>query len=66
MASSCDPVGCLEIAERLGVNRATPYVWVQRGRLPEPRWTVNGGAAWNWPTIQAWAKKTGRLGAQRA
>ena len=58
---SCEPVGIREIAERLDVQPLTPYQWHYRGLLPEPRWTVNGSPAWNWPDVQAWAKKTGRL-----
>jgi len=58
---ACDPVGRGEIAERLGLHPKTPSVWVQRGLLPKPRWTVNGGDAWNWSDIQQWARETGRV-----
>ena len=54
------PVGIPEIAQRLGVQRATVDQWRFRGLLPEPEWTVGGGPAWDWPTIEAWAKQTGR------
>lgn len=57
----CQPVGLIEIAERLGVQRNTVDVWRQRGVLPEPEWTVGGRPAWNWPTIAEWARDSGRL-----
>lgn len=57
----CDPVGLIEIAARLAVQRNTVDVWRQRDLLPKPDWTVGGRPAWNWPTIEGWAKGTGRL-----
>lgn len=54
------PVGILEIAEKLGVKRATVDQWLQRDLLPAPDWTVGGRPAWNWPAIRRWAIKTGR------
>lgn len=58
-----DPVGLVEIAERLRVQRATADMWRLRGLLPKPRWVVGGRPAWAWPDIQTWASATGRLGA---
>jgi len=29
--------------------------------MPEPRWTVSGQPAWDWPEIETWARRTGRL-----
>lgn len=55
-----DPVGLVEIAQRLGVRRTTADVWRNRGLLPEPRWTVGGRPAWAWADIEKWAKETGR------
>jgi len=55
------PVGLVEIADRLGVARGVVDQWRHRGLLPEAEWTVGGRPAWKWETIQAWAKKTGRL-----
>lgn len=62
-ACSCEPVGAVEIADRLGVGRHTVDMWRRRPsvRFPEPRWTVGGRPAWNWPDIAQWAKETGRL-----
>lgn len=56
-----DPVGAVEIAARLGVQRATVDQWQQRKLLPQPRWTVGGRPAWDWADIAAWATATGRL-----
>jgi hypothetical protein len=59
-APKVDPVGLLEIAERLGVTRNTVDQWRARHLLPSPEWTVGGRPAWNWPTIIGWARETGR------
>ena len=56
-----DPVGLVEIAERLGIIRQTADTWRQRGLLPPPRWTVGGRPAWTWADIEEWARETGRL-----
>lgn len=55
------PVGASEIATRLGVRPQTVHAWRHRGLLPEPAWTVSGQPAWDWATIEAWARDTGRL-----
>jgi predicted DNA-binding transcriptional regulator AlpA len=56
-----EPVGALEIAGRLGVERETVVRWRKRGLLPEPRWTVSGNPAWEWRDVERWAERTGRL-----
>lgn len=56
-----EPVGLAEIAERLGVSRATADQWRYRGVLPDPRWTVGGRPAWNWADVERWAHETGRI-----
>ena len=56
-----DPVGLSDIADRLGVEQETAKRWKLRGLLPPPKWTVSGRPAWEWKTIEAWARKTGRL-----
>lgn len=57
-----DPVGVIEIADRLGVLDRSVHKMIQRGRLPEPDYpTVNGSRAWEWPTILWWAGETRRL-----
>ncbi len=55
-----DPVGMVEIAERLGVRQQTVAMWKYRGLLPPPRWTVSRLPAWDWADILKWAKETGR------
>lgn len=57
----CDPVGAVEIAERLGVAHDTVAKWRTRELLPEPTWTVHGRPAWEWAVIVQWATATGRL-----
>lgn len=62
MTRKCEPVGAVEIADRLGVNRATVDQWRQRDLgFPPPRWLVGGRPAWNWDDIEAWAARTGRV-----
>ena len=58
---TADPVGLSDIADRLGVARQTAKSWNHRGLLPEPKWRASGGPLWNWPDIERWARKTGRL-----
>lgn len=54
----CDPVGAVEIAARLGVQRRTVDSWRQRDiGFPEPRWSVGGRPAWNFDDVQAWHQK---------
>jgi len=57
-----DPVGVIEIAQRLGVLDRSVHKMIQRGRLPEPDYdSVNGSRAWDWRTILWWAGETRRL-----
>jgi hypothetical protein len=56
-----DPVGIVEIAERLKVRRKTVDVWLYRKLLPAPQWTVGGRPAWNWSDVETWARSTGRV-----
>lgn len=60
-----NPVGAVEIADRLGVETTTVAQWKQRGLLPAPAWTVGGRDAWRWSEIEEWARETGRLPASR-
>lgn len=50
-----EPVGTMEIAERLGVTRHAVDKWRQRDpTFPEPRWKIGGRPAWNWADVEAW------------
>lgn len=55
------PVGAAEIAARLGVRTQTVHTWRHRKLMPQPRWTVSAQPAWDWPEIEAWARRTGRV-----
>lgn len=55
------PMGPRELAEFLGVKRATVQQWSFRGVLPERDYTVGGFPAWEKSTVIEWAIKTGRL-----
>lgn len=58
----CDPVGATEIATRAGVGRPTVEQWTRRHTtFPEPRWTVGGRPAWNWPDVKEWLHMTKRI-----
>jgi len=60
--SQCEPVGGLEVATRLGVQRKTVAMWKFRSLLPPARWTVSGQDAWDWTRdIEPWARATGRM-----
>jgi hypothetical protein len=57
-----DPVGALEMSERLGVKDRSIHMMRRRGQLPEPDYgQVNGSRAWEWGTVLWWAGETGRL-----
>lgn len=57
----CDFVGIVDIAKRLGFHHQTVKGWRSSKALPEPGWIVSSQPAWNWPDIERWARKTGRL-----
>ena len=56
-------VGASEIAKRLGLKtRQSVHVWRQRyPDFPEPALRLDMGLVWNWPDIERWAKKAGKL-----
>jgi predicted DNA-binding transcriptional regulator AlpA len=57
-----DPVGTVEIAQRLGVTRSAVDQWRARSvGFPAPSWTVGGRPAWDWQAVHAWAKETERV-----
>lgn len=50
-----DPVGALDIAQRLGVTRAAVDKWRERhDDFPTPRWTIGGRPAWSFSDVAAW------------
>lgn len=53
-------VGIPEIAEMLGVVRATVDKWRRRGVLPAPGWVVGHAPIWEASEIRTWARATGR------
>lgn len=57
-----EPVGTVEIAERLGVARAAVDKWrIRDVGFPSPAGTVGGRPAWDWADVETWARGTGRL-----
>jgi len=57
-----DPVGVIEIAERLGVQDRSVHMMRRRGVIPAPHYDqINGSRAWEWRTVLWWAGETGRL-----
>ena len=60
-----DLVGAQEIADLLGVVRTQVYKWATRFEgtdhpFPKAVTHLNMGQVWNWPDVEAWARKTGR------
>jgi hypothetical protein len=74
-APHADPVGIVEVADRLGLARQTltnlRYASLHgtggTHPFPEPRWTIGGKTpAWDWQLdIVPWATATGRIGCGR-
>lgn len=57
-----DPVGVIEIADRLNVEARSVHMALRRERLPAPDHdSINGARAWEWRNIMWWAGETGRL-----
>ena len=55
-------VGAAEIAERLDVLRQTVHQLHRRHPdFPAPVATLRQAMVWNWPDVEAWARRTGRL-----
>ncbi len=65
MAKVYDPVGVLEIAERLGVGNVTVAQWKARGFLPSPKWTISGQDAWDWTALVDYLRKENNAAAKR-
>ena len=56
-----EPMGPKEVAEFLGVKRATVQQWSYRDVLPAPDFTIGKTPVWQPDTIIRWAVETGRL-----
>jgi predicted DNA-binding transcriptional regulator AlpA len=56
-------VGAAEIAARIGVKRPqVVHDWRRRyPDFPPPVATLRQALVWNWPDVERWAKRTGRL-----
>ena len=56
-------VGAAEIATRLGLSLPqTVHDWRRRhSDFPAPVATLKMGMIWNWPDVEAWARRTRRL-----
>ena len=56
-------VGATEIASRVGVKRPqVVHDWRRRHpEFPAPVTVVSGVLIWNWPDVEAWCRRTGRL-----
>lgn len=59
-----DLVTAQQITELLGLSRPQlVYGWRSRGQhgFPDPVGKVGNLLVWEWPVVEAWAKRTGRL-----
>jgi hypothetical protein len=56
-------VGAAEIAQRLNLRLAqTVHDWRRRHpSFPQPIARLSMGLLWNWPDVERWARRTGRL-----
>ena len=59
-----DLVGVREIAARLGVKRQSVHNWRERhDDFPAPLTEKLDQLVWEWPEVEEWLRKTGRLDA---
>ena len=56
-----DLLGVAEIAALLDVKAGTVTMWRQRGLLPPPALRLAATDLWTRPTVEEWAKATGRM-----
>jgi prophage regulatory protein len=55
-------VGQMEIGRMVGFKSSTVGVWVGRGKLPPPVAELACGRVWRKSDIEAWIRRTKRLG----
>jgi predicted DNA-binding transcriptional regulator AlpA len=55
--------GVREIAEALGVPRATVSQWLRRGKLPKPDQSLKSGPVWSARRIESWIEEQRKDGA---
>lgn len=56
-------VGAAEIADRLGIDRKSVHQLRQRhDDFPDPVARLRQAMVWAWPDVEAWARRTGRMG----
>ncbi len=56
--------GIEDVAEALGIEVGTAYVWRHRGKLPEAEWMVSGRPIWRATVMRKWIER-GSKGAPR-
>lgn len=57
-----DLVGAAEVAERLGIARQSVHQLRHRhADFPQPLARLQQALVWNWPDVEEWARRTGRL-----
>jgi len=56
-------VGAAEIARRVGVSRPNVvHDWRRRyADFPKPVAHLRQALVWNWPDVERWARRTGRI-----
>lgn len=57
-----DLLGTSEIAELLGISRQMVHRLTRRDDFPAPTAELAIGKVWRRADVEAWARKTGRLG----
>ena len=54
-------MGSAEIGDLFGVSRQRVQQLTSQGEFPKPCAVLRAGKVWKRPTVEAWARKTGRL-----
>jgi prophage regulatory protein len=59
--SRTELVAAADIADRLGISRARVSVLASRSDFPRPIGRLGRSDVWRWPSVERWARETGRL-----